>query len=223
MLKEKLYNYSLSIVILGDFNPIMIQPFWLSSKGLIRETEAESAKIEIIHNEVVKFEIDWLSVDVNRRRLELKTNKDMYFEPLKDLCISLLKIMNDFPVNSFGINHICEYNLNDKETYYNFGNKLAPLNNWKDSMKNPRLLSLEIIENERKDEKDGHLRVRINPSTHYSKLKYGIIIDVNDHYAISKESIKNNATKIVEILNSDWKESKKRNEELTEKIWEKTK
>ena len=46
-----------SIVFVGDFNPVILQPFWLANKGLIRESEATNAKVEVIHNEVVKFEL----------------------------------------------------------------------------------------------------------------------------------------------------------------------
>ena len=66
MLNDYLQIYNLSIVIAGEFNPIITQPFWLSSKKLIREQEAQNAKVEIMHPEVVKFSLDWVKVEATR-------------------------------------------------------------------------------------------------------------------------------------------------------------
>lgn len=51
MLDKYLKIETLSVVFIGDFNPVIIQPFWLSQKTLIRDDEAENAKVEVIHNE----------------------------------------------------------------------------------------------------------------------------------------------------------------------------
>jgi len=49
MLNDYLQIHAISIVFLGDFNPKIIQPFWLVNKKLIREQEGTEAKIEVIH------------------------------------------------------------------------------------------------------------------------------------------------------------------------------
>ena len=52
---------SASIVLVGAFNPAIFQPSWLELHRLIRDTEAEAAKISIITAEVAVFSIgDWL-------------------------------------------------------------------------------------------------------------------------------------------------------------------
>ena len=86
MLDRYLQIETRGIVFLGDFNPSIFQPFWLASKNLIQEEEAKNAKIDVVMNELSRFQLgEWLSVEVSRNRCEFKTMKSPYFSPMKDL------------------------------------------------------------------------------------------------------------------------------------------
>ena len=224
MFHDYLYNYTLSIVFVGEFNPIIMQPYWLASKGLIRESEANSAVVEIIHNEMVRFDLDWMSVDINKKRFEIKTKKDAYFEPLRDLGISILKILKEFPVAAVGINHVKDFSLSNQESFYNFGNKLSPLENWDGILNDPKLLSLEILELERHDKRNGNYRVRIHSSDEKLGLKFGVTVNINDHYITSGTSgtkgVKG-TEEIIDILQNSWKYSIDRSYDVAEKLWSK--
>jgi hypothetical protein len=52
----------LTIVVVGSFNPAIFHPAWFSRCNLIRQEEADSAKVEIVHSEVAQFSGDWFSV-----------------------------------------------------------------------------------------------------------------------------------------------------------------
>ena len=53
-----------SIVLLGSFNPQIFQPSWFGNEGLIRKEEADSAKIEIVHRDLVSFSTETFRVEV---------------------------------------------------------------------------------------------------------------------------------------------------------------
>ena len=36
------------VVLVGKFNPVIFQPSWFSSQGLIKEKDADSAEVNII-------------------------------------------------------------------------------------------------------------------------------------------------------------------------------
>lgn len=185
MIDKYLQIETLSIVFLGDFNPVIIQPSWLSSRGLIREEEATNARIEIIHNEVVRFEIDgWMKFESTRSRCEFKTSKAPYFDPLKDLASGVFKILCETPIKSLGLNFVYDLSLSDKKMYYEFGNNLTPLTFWKDSLNDPRLLQLEIYEEKRVENSSASRRVRIAPTD--QKISFGIMISVNNHFDFSQ-------------------------------------
>lgn len=216
MLKDKLQIYTLSVVFIGEFNPVIIQPFWLANKKLIREQEAEDVKVELIHNELVKFSLDWAYFEITKNRFEIRTSKEPYFEVVKDLATSIFKILKETPVKVLGINHIKHYTLND-EQLFNFGNKLSPLDNWTEFLSDPKMLQLEIIEQKRKDGLNGHIRVKIQPSNQVNK---GVLININDHYSIKEEENGRNG-EIVKILQENWNKSYNLANDIPESIWKK--
>ncbi len=76
-----------SIVLLGDLNPKIFQPAWFAAEKLIRKPEAEAAEIEIIHPEVVIFNLEWLRLEVTRERFSASTTQEPYYEFIRDFQI----------------------------------------------------------------------------------------------------------------------------------------
>jgi len=214
MLNDYLEAYTLSVVLIGDFNPAIVQPFWLANRKLIREQEAQNAKIDIVHNEISKFSIGWASIEVTRDRFEIKTSQAPYFEPLRDLVVEIFKILKETPLKSFGLNHLKYFDLRDKEHHYNFGDKLAPLNNWNQNLNDPRLFNLEIVEIQRKDGKKGQYRIRVQPPDIQLSTNFGVLININDHLDLETENI-------ITKFSENWDLSFKRAEDVSESIWQK--
>lgn len=221
MIKDYLEVNTKSIVLLGDFNPKIIQPFWLSSKNIIRENEASNAKIDVIHNELVRYQIeDWASFNITPQKFEIRSSKEPYFEPLKDLVISIFSVLKETPIEAVGINHIYHYSLRSYEKYTKFGEKLASLNLLNDILNEPKLLGIEFIEKNRKDKLKGHYRFKIEPSDEIDPSQYGISININDH--ISKQESKSTGSfEIIKIFQENWLNSNKRAELITENLWKK--
>lgn len=206
--------YDLSIVMVGEINPVIFQPSWLANKELIQETEGEKAKIDIIHNEISKFDLSWASIEVTRQRFVIRTSKEAFFETAKDLAYSIFALLKETPLKHIGINHIFHYELNDEE-YVKIGDKLAPFSNWNNILKDPRLIKIEMTENERNDSFQGHYRVRVTPSELIKNN--GVSISINDHFNVvtklsrSKEAIK--------ILSQAWENSLKRAKKTQTELW----
>ena len=203
MLNKLLETQSLSIVFLGDFNPLIVTPFWLAMKGLIREEEAINANVTVIHHDLVRYNLDWIDIVINRKRCEFRTSKSPYFEAVRDLASSVFLILRETPINSIGINHIFELKLPDEKTVYNFGAQLANLDIWKDDLNNPRIMNLEIIENNRTDGYDGHYRVRVSPTG--TEIPYGVVVNINDHINLLEDH-----QVASELITSHWEASFKR-------------
>jgi len=106
MLNNYLQIHTASVVFVGEFNPVIIQPFWLANKKLIRDQEAQDAKVEIIHNEIVKFEIDWARFEITKDRFEIRTSQEPYFEPMRDLVISIFEILKETPISALVSNNL---------------------------------------------------------------------------------------------------------------------
>ena len=206
----------LSIVLVGDFNPIIIQPSWLVYKGLIQETEGETVKLEVIHPEISKFSFDWANIEITKQRFQIKTTNASHFEVIKDLAISIFKILKNTPLKKIGINHSFHYQLTP-EQYYQLGKKLAPFNNWSNVLKNPKLMHIEMQEFPREDSAKGYYRINLIPSNLISNN--GVNITTNDHFEASKEKNIDNK-EIINILTNNWHFSMQKANNSSTQLWQ---
>lgn len=214
-LKDKMQVYTLDIVLVGSFNPVIFQPAWLANKGLIREQEAEEvSNLKIIDQQLVTFSFDWADFQITADRFEIKTSKEPYHEIVKDLVIGIFdKYLRETPIRAIGINHISHYLLT-QDDYYKFGDKLVPLSNWSSILPEPKLLHLEILNNKREDGKEGYQRVRVTPSDIIPSN--GLAININDHYD-NKDSTA--AAKMMKIFIESWDYSMNLSTSISEHLW----
>jgi len=217
-LSEKLQIRTLSIVLLGDFNPVIIQPFWLAQKKLIKEFEAESAKVELVHNEICKFDLGWATFEITKRRFEMKTSNQAFFEPIKDLVVSMFGYLGETPINSMGINHVFHILYSNSERYFEVGDNLVKFPIWDGIINKPKLLAIEILEPDRTEEFPGSIRVRIEPSDQITP--FGVAFSINDHFTI-KKSDDGRHGEIMNALKSNWKTSFDRVDSLMTSLYEK--
>jgi hypothetical protein len=218
MLKDHQQIRIVSIVFIGDFNPVIVQPYWLASKKLIKDKEAEDINVELIHNELNRFDLGWASIEITKKRFEIRTSKEPYFEPIKDLILSIFSLLPETPIESLGINHIFHFALPDKTRYYEFGNKLAPLSKWEGVLHEPRVLQFEITEQQRIDKLPGYLRVKVNPSD--QKLQFGVSININDHYSLDQGETGRQG-ELIARLRDNWSNSFSRADEIIERLSDK--
>jgi len=220
MIKEYLHSKSMTLVFLGDFNPILFQPLWFAEKKLIMEGEAQQADIEILHPNLTKFKLDWVEFEINPGRLEMKISKEPFFEPARDLIVGIFKYLKGTPIRSLGINHTKNFSVPTREMYYDFGNKLVPLALWSNFMDDPRVNIVEILEKPRKDKLPGMIRVRITPTLPHLNIQFGVSMNVNDHYQL-EEGRKDREGEILNTLVMQWDYSKTRSDEIVDSLLEK--
>lgn len=222
MIKEYLQIRTLSIVIIGEFNPPIIQPFWLANKKLIREHEAENAVVDIIHQDLVRFQIDWAFIQVTRNQIELRTSKEPYFEPLRDLVVGIFEMLRETPITALGINNILHYGITSDQRYYEIGNKLAPLSNWSGFLNEPRMKKLEILEQNRSDKLPGSYMVSVQPSTEKLTTNKGIMVILNDHLSLKPEET-GREKELIKRMTDVWSESLEKAEFIPAQLWDKLK
>lgn len=200
-----------AIVLRGDFNPKIFQPAWFASEGLIKKSEEESCKIEIIHQEIVDFRIDWLHLQVKRDIFTTTTTQVPYYEILRDLISGTFNILIHTPLTKIGLNFDVHYNLDSEEKWHEFGNLVAPKDPWSGIIDYPGMRSLTMMQSNRTDNHKGYVQIRVEPSL---RVDHGLYIDINDHYEVENESVALGAKEIIDILNDEWHNSRKRSEKI---------
>jgi len=174
----KVHEDLFSIVLIGNFNPAIFQPAWLAAKGLIRESEASAAVIEVIHPEVAQFRAGWLYVVVTRDRFFASTSDPGCQAPLRDLVVGTFELLEQTPTARLGLNRSMHVDLVDEQTLHALGHLVAPKEPWAGILEKPGLRSL-MMEAPRSDRIPGRKFFRVEPSQKHARAAF---IDVNCEY-----------------------------------------
>jgi hypothetical protein len=187
-----------SIVMLGSFNPAIFQPRWLGAQGLIRQEEAEGAKITLINTEVADFSTEWFQLQVLHERLQLLTQDPRQYAPLRDLASGSLELLSHTPITAMGMNRHFHFLMSSVDQWHAFGHTVAPKTIW-DPMMDGAGLRTMVIEGRRKDAEGGVLRIKIEPS---AKVQPGVFIEVNEEFTVAEAY--RGAHWVSDRLNANW-------------------
>ena len=203
-----------SIVLLGKLNPSIFQPNWFSQQGLISLKESENAKITVIHQDIVSFDLDWVNILITRERCSFTSLQEL-FEPLRDLAFGTFKILKHTPLSQMGINHRIHCKFESEEKWHELGHKLAPKEIWNTVLDKPGMKSLTIMQSVRTDGYKGAINVTVEPSL---KIPIGIFIGINDHYEIENKENPTGSDEIMNILSNNWASSLENSIKIFNKI-----
>ncbi len=207
--------YAINIVFRGNFNPAIVNPMWLALKKIIRESEATSAKINVIHPEISSFELDWCEIQITSDRFDFKTKRESDFELLRDLIVSIFTHLSETPISAVGINHLCHYTLNDYDQYKKLGFWLSAVEQFSSFLNEPRLESIQFTETVDQNKNSGVFRIKIAPSDLITNNK-SVVINVNNHF----DNLKKLKTReFIEEFVKNWKNSFAQTKNINDSIW----
>jgi hypothetical protein len=197
----KVHEDLASIVLVGNFNPAIFQPAWLAAKGLIRESEASAAVIEVIHAEIAQYRAGWLHISVTRDRFSASTSDPACQAPLRDLVVGTFQLLEQTPVVRLGLNRSMHVDLVDDQTWHALGHLVAPKEPWAGILEKPGMRAL-LMEGPRTDGVPGRKFFRVEPSL---KHTHAVFVDVNSEYhPDSGVSAGDNTSYFIGRIRSDW-------------------
>lgn len=173
-----------SIVFVGSFNPAIFHPQWFVRNDLIPQDDIEGANIEIVHNDISKFSLEWLGIDVLRNKFVARTNDPSKFSPLKDLMISVFSILKHMPITQMGMNLISTYKIDEEANWHAIGDCLVPKSIWEKTLPKRIGMTSLTVKSPRTDSLEGFINVIVNPSM---TGLFGVVFNVNSHVEIQKE------------------------------------
>jgi hypothetical protein len=188
---HQLEKEGFSIVVLGNFNPTIFQPRWFAVHNLIREDEADAAKVEIIHRDAAIFTTGWLTLQVTEGNFTILTQDPTKSLPLRDLAMGTFKLLEHTPLAAFGFNGFGHCKAATEESWHAFGHHYAPKDSWEAVLKNAGLLKLEL--EGKREGYDDRIQIRIESSPP-NLVIMGIMIAVNQHRDITKNAQGNDTT-----------------------------
>lgn len=223
---------SLTIVLRGNFNPMIFSQHWFLHHELIEKEECDAAKVKIIHQQVADIEFSWFNFTIQDDSFSIATQEKPFIK-LSDLVSRIFGIyLTHTPIRAVGINRSMHYNSDSVSARIALGRKLAPLlpwGNWGQEIENAEfentggLQSLTMRQLRNDDRQSGFVQVKVEPSVRIPN-NTGIYVDVNDHYDISTpENSIGSAAKTVELLERNFEDSLDRSEQIIDWLMQLTK
>lgn len=182
--------------------PTLFTPQWLLNHDLLNEAEAESAEIHVISPKITRYDIaDWGKIEIRPDRLIFGTVNDSHHEVIKDIVVSLITALDGNEINYLGVNYTFHFSVSEQD-YLNIGKKLAPFENWTDILNNSKMERLEMVQEERNDDYNGKIRIRVQPSSLIDE--FGVEFRINNHFKRTGE-VKDSSSEFINLLNDVWR------------------
>jgi hypothetical protein len=212
----------ISIVLVGDFNPKIFHPMWFLQEGLIRETEAMEANIEISHRDVCIFSLEWITIQVLRERFTATIKADAFKKHIGDLVLNVFSKLSHTPVHQFGMNTSLRLRFKSSDDWHAFGHYLLPKSPWDNVMDKPGLRSCQVQGIRAEDKRPGLVITFVDPDL---STNTDVVIKVNDHFDVPTSGNDNKSTPlnskwVIEILREDFESSIERATTHTNKLIE---
>lgn len=189
-----------SIVLRGSFAVAAFHPLWFADQGLIRNKEAGLAKTQIMDQQFLVFDLEWLHIEVTPDRFTAITAHESYFEIVRDLIIGTFKILEHTPLVMLGINYDVHVPHDSTLSWQDIQGRIVNKELIGNVFNAPKLQSIVFEDIRDYNRYTGVHVVKIEPSV---KLEYGIYFGTNDHYKLQDERPKGSKA-IVSILESEW-------------------
>lgn len=190
-MKPRLDRRGITITLWGQFNPAILHPAWFGKFDLIKPAEVQNAKIEVVHPEITEFSTDWFGFDVTQDRLNLRSEQEAYFEPLRDLIVGTFRLLTHTPLRSLSLGNHYHFTYDDPKASSRVLHRLVPLTFWNEEIGNASLHTLKLTF-PRKDERSGGVVYTVEPSR---VLANGLFVSTDQ--ILSASQYKEEPTKLV--------------------------
>lgn len=181
---------STTIVLVGNFNPMIFHPEWFFRVGIWDAARRDAAKVEVLHPEIASLEMDWLRVRAEATRFAAECTE----EPYVQLFEFVLKVFGEnlvhTPVTKLGINYHVHFRVADQAQLDAVGVALAPDAPWGEwgprlrsgkGVKHGGLRSITMEQRDLDDRQAGHIQATVQPSV---KIIPGVYVAMNDHFEL---------------------------------------
>jgi hypothetical protein len=163
--------------------------------------EAETAKIEVVHNQIALFETPWYRIQVTPDNFDVTAAGRPFAELVRDLAYGTFSVLRHTPMTMLGMNNFQHFQTKSEDTWHDIGHRFAPKDFWADLLREPGMQSL-VIRGRRPDEWVGWVDVRVEPSL--VVRPNGVFVHVNDHVQLDDREAPEGALKLMNVLQESW-------------------
>lgn len=214
-----------SVVLLGNFNPAIFTPAWFALHKLLPPSVAETATVEVAHEQICVFSVDWLRLEVSVRRFSAETLQAPYVR-LRDLVTSLFGVyLHHTPLKAFAINRTVHFQVASLAERDHIWRTLVPIEPWGtwqndlgDSGEQGGMTSVTMTQvNPHGRLAGGRINAKVEPSNRIGHGGTGVFVEINDHFALGDTSLET-GRQLIQLMGSNFDHSISRSDRIIDHI-----
>lgn len=193
---------TISIVLVGTFEPIYFHGNWMYDKGIINIDEWNRYKKNqntLILPAASKFNIDCFEFICDQHRLQIMTEDISASERIIDMLRNIILSLPSFQISAIGINSEMIMGFTSAEDGYKFGTYFVNLNVWNGILNEPLVQQFAIEEKKDANNQIAKRTITIKSSggEKIDEEKRPLVsISINNHFTATSEE------EIISILNN---------------------
>lgn len=215
-----------SVVLVGSFNPAIFSPDWFVRQNLLEKDEiVQPDQSFIIHPQIAQFSVEWCQIFVDLDKFSLTTARDPLVR-ISDLASRTFgQYLTHTPLKAVGLNRYVHFRVSSLEKRDEIGYQLAPPEAWgewgaaikkKSGLKRGGMRTVAMQQNVFDYDRTGNITATVQPSAEI-KEGFGVFVQVNDHYEITKTGTIDGISEAIAILEK-FEESRKNSEWIIEQV-----
>lgn len=215
---EEFEEIGASIVVVGDFAPRAFHPYWFQSHNLLGKEEVKSSIADptfVIVERLANFKVGAFDIQITPERFQVMTNREDYFDPVRDLAQGSLTVLDTNPTRAIGFNWNVHFKAGSEAAWHAVGDKLTPKKMWRSFWQEHVGMQDVTMRLARDDGLEGHITVSVQPST---RVQYGVYIGINDHIDFAKRE-NFCASELAQFVQAEWDKARSRGKKLLNAIY----
>lgn len=120
-----------SIVLVGEFDPLVMTPHWFAKQGMIPQEDIdENLAIELVYKDLTKFSLANIHVEIQCNTLILRSDHISFDYRIHDLALSILAALKEDKVRAVGLNLYTDVYFDSLDYWHGVGDLITPKSVW---------------------------------------------------------------------------------------------
>lgn len=202
---------SASIVLVGGFNPAILHPQWFARQELLRSSEADDAKVDMVSSALTAVRFAWFTLEVVGDRFTATTTDPAHYSALQECVAGTFELLEFTPIVAMGLNSERHVRASTGDAWGKLEDKLAPRDSWATVLPGPPGPTLQTLSvaGVRPNSPAERLNVTVEPSHRFSG---GLYVRTNEHFQFNDGS---DAKGPMKLLRENWAHALAYSNEIT--------
>lgn len=136
-----------SIVLVGEFDPLVMTPHWFAKQGMIPQEDIdENLAIELVYKDLTKFSLANIQVEIQCTTLILRSDHPSFDYRIHDLALSILSALKDNKVRAVGLNQYADVHFDSLDSWHSVGNLITPKDVWFSAMPDSERIGMANVQ-----------------------------------------------------------------------------